>query len=158
MIPALPPKQTLRPRNRCPLSARSGLSQPCSITLSVRASTAGGGYIVQLESAAELVVHTDAKNIVGDTRAEAADQEGSARRHDRRSKCSRHGPKIDIDVLDLAGPISAEHALETSPQGPSDLRAAVAEGRRYRRKGNVLVPCAPVMLVPLTVLVEFTRP
>ena len=110
--------------------------QPYSITLSVRASTASGGYIVQLKSAAELVVHTDAKNIVGDTRAEAADQEGSARRHDRRNKCSRHGPKIDIDVLDLAGPISAEHALETSPQGPSNLSAAVAERRGYRRKGE----------------------
>lgn len=65
------------------------------------ASTAGGGYIVQTKVRRRTCSsHRREEYIIGDTRAEAADQEGSARRHDRRSKCSRHGPKIDIDVLD----------------------------------------------------------
>src|SRR5262249_34004868 len=44
---------------------------------------------------------------------------------------SGHRSKIDIKVLDLAGPISGEHAFDTSTKRPSCPGSGVVEGHGY---------------------------
>src|SRR5271163_4840887 len=61
---------------------------------------------------APAVVDADPQNVVGDVRIVAGGHEVAARRHHRGDEGSRDVAEVDIEVLDLGGPVAADHAFE----------------------------------------------
>src|SRR5579871_174734 len=107
-------------------------SRACSVR-------AGSRSVSRDDRAAELVVHADAKDVVGDVRIVAQRRKGAAWRDDRRYEGARNASKIHVEIFELRGPIAADDAFDAGSHGPSNPGRTVAErGReRYERRSTI---------------------
>src|SRR3984957_20044404 len=96
--------------------------------------------VLRHHRAGELVVDADAQDIVGDVRAVAAGGERSARSNKRRCERAGYIAKVDIKVLELGGPVAADHAFHTRTDSPAHLQGAIARARRERGNGRAIDP------------------
>jgi len=78
------------------------------------------------------VVQANAQNVVGDMRPVVTGQEAAAETGDRRDECTGYVAKIDVEIFELGGPVSADDALDAGSDRPSDARGSAARRSRPR--------------------------